>query len=199
MGFDLYGINPKIKEGTVKPTRPDWTNCSEAERDEYFEELSKFENENKGYYFRNNVWWWRPLATYVINHSLCIEKKDIDGWHHNDGLEVNQKTAEQIAKQLYHLLNTGAVKKYEDEYNQIRKNAEKHNEKVIKKFKELEKQVEIATGKKDVAPADYPDRFKKEWDKLWEEKDFRENYPFAESNVREFADFCKDSGGFTIC
>jgi hypothetical protein len=36
MGFDLYGVKPKIKEGSVKPERPDWNNCNRNEKDEYF-------------------------------------------------------------------------------------------------------------------------------------------------------------------
>jgi hypothetical protein len=47
MGFDLYGVKPKIKEGTVKPERPDWNNCSDAEKDEYFSAMDKFEQKTK--------------------------------------------------------------------------------------------------------------------------------------------------------
>ena len=36
MGFDLYGVKPKLKQGSVKPERPDWNNCTEAEKDEYY-------------------------------------------------------------------------------------------------------------------------------------------------------------------
>ena len=33
---------------------------------------------NKGEYFRNNVWWWRPLWNYVsVECSDIITKKDI--------------------------------------------------------------------------------------------------------------------------
>ena len=59
MGMDVYGLNPKLK--SEKP-KLDWNTASEKERDDYFEQMNKFEEENKGYYFRNNVWHWRPLA-----------------------------------------------------------------------------------------------------------------------------------------
>jgi hypothetical protein len=199
MGFDLYGINPKIKEGTVKPTRPDWNNCTDAERDEYFEELSKFESENKGYYFRNNVWWWRPLAEYVLEHTKVItSKKKIDGFGYNDGVAISAKEAEQIAKQLYHLLETGHTKEYAKQHAEKRANAEKHNALVKKKLDDLALEVERITGKKDLAPSSYPNDLNKKWDEIYNEKDWIENYPFDVDNVKEFADFCRDSGGFTI-
>jgi len=200
MGFDLYGINPKIKEGTVKPERPDWNNCSEAERDEYFEELSKFESENKGYYFRNNVWWWRPLASYVLEHTKVItSKKKIDGFGYNDGVAISAKEAEQIAKQLYYLLETGHTKEYAKQHEEKRAIAENHNALVKKKLDELALEAERITGKKDVAPSEYPKDLSKKWDEIYQEKEWIENYPFSVENVKEFADFCKDSGGFTIC
>lgn len=68
-----------------------------------------------------------------------------------------------------------------------------------KKFDALEKKVIEITGSKDIAPADYPKEFKEEWDRLWADKDWRDSYPFSVSNVKEFADFCKESGGFEIC
>jgi hypothetical protein len=198
MGFDLYGLNPKIKEGSVKPERP--TDMKDqAEIDEYVSAMEKFESENKGYYFRNNNWWWRPLANFVINNTLCIEKKDIENWHVNDGHKVNKETAEQIAKQLYHLIKIGEVKRHEEELAKIAKQAKEHNKKLQKKFDALEKKAIEKTGDKDIAPADYPKEFKEEWDRLWADKDWRDSYPFSVSNVKEFADFCKESGGFEIC
>lgn len=199
MGFDLYGINPKIKEGTVKPTRPDWTNCSEAERDEYFDELSKFENENKGYYFRNNVWWWRPLAEYVLEHTKVItSKKKIEGFGYNDGVAISAKEAEQIAKQLYHLLQTGHTEQYAKQHEDKRAMAINHNALVDKKLAELALEAERITGQKDLAPAKYPKDLSEKWDEICNERHYIASYPFSVDNVKEFADFCRDSGGFTI-
>ena len=200
MGFDLYGINPKIKEGSIKPKRPDWTNCTEEEKEEYFKELEKFESENKGYYFRNNVWWWRPLAEYVLEQTKVItSKKKIQGFSYNDGVAISATEAEQIAKQLYFLLQSGHTEKYAKQYADERAIAENHNALVDKKLAELAIEVEKATGKKDLAPAKYPEKFQKKWDEIYNERMLVANYPFSVENVKEFADFCKDSGGFTIC
>ena len=48
MGFDLYGMNPDIKEGTKKPKEIDWSNSTEEERDEHFKAVDEFERINKG-------------------------------------------------------------------------------------------------------------------------------------------------------
>jgi hypothetical protein len=199
MGFDLYGVKPKIKEGSVKPKRPDWNNCSDAERDEYFDALSKFENENKGYYFRNNVWWWRPLAEYVLEHTKVITtKKKIEGFSYNDGVVISEKEAEQIAKQLYYLLQTGHTEKYAEQYEEKRAIAVKHNAIVQKKLDALSLEAERRTGEKDLAPSKYHKDLSKKWDEITNEREWVARYPFSVSNVKEFADFCKDSGGFTI-
>ena len=58
MGFDLYGQNPKIKEGTKKPKEIDYRTATEEEKDEYFKAVDDYENQNKGVYFRNNVWFF---------------------------------------------------------------------------------------------------------------------------------------------
>ena len=200
MGFDLYGVKPKIKEGTVKPTRPDWNTATEAERDEYFEELSKFESENKGYYFRNNVWWWRPLAEYVLEHTKVItDPKKIEGFSYNDGVEISEKEAEQIAKQLYHLLKTGHTKEYAKQIKEKSIIAEKHNAIIQKKLDDVVLEAERVTGKKDIAPASFPKDLRDKWDEIYQQKDWNDSYPFSVQNVKEFADFCKDSGGFQIC
>ena len=37
------------------------------------------------------------------------------------------------------------------------------------------------------------------WLEAQDEDNFRTNYPFSEENVRRFAKFCEESGGFWIC
>ena len=54
MGFDIYGLDPNLK--SQRPTI-DWDKATDNDKDAYFKALNKFEEENPGYYFRNNVWW----------------------------------------------------------------------------------------------------------------------------------------------
>ena len=56
MGMDVYGLNPKIKEGSIKPKRIAFGKATEEERDKYWKAENKYQRENVGVYFRNNVW-----------------------------------------------------------------------------------------------------------------------------------------------
>jgi len=199
MGFDLYGLNPKIKEGSVEPKRPDWNTATEAEKDEYYSAMDIFEEQNKGFYFRNNVWWWRPLAQYVLEHTKVItDPKKIEGFGYNDGVEIDAEEAVQIAKQLKHLIKTGHTKKYEEEYMVVYKKAELHNKKVEKELDNFQKAMDKKHGK-DIAPVNYPKEDKEKWDAIYSKKDWNGGYPFSEKNVKEFAEFAEQSGGFQIC
>mgnify|MGYP003118873375 FL=1 len=153
----------------------------------------------KGEYFRNNVWWWRPLAEYIIKYTNCVDEKDIQAWAHNDGHEVSEAEATAIANQLKHLIRTGHTKKYAQDYEKSRKQAEDFNERVERQLKTLSKQVAKKLGKAEVAPCDFPEKEKQEWDNLYEKKLWEANYPFSVNNVAEFIEFAEDSRGFRIC
>jgi CBS domain containing-hemolysin-like protein len=64
-----------------------------------FDLYGQNKNSSTGEYFRNNVWWWRRLADFVINETGVIDEKDADGWHENGGHQVSADEAEQIANQ----------------------------------------------------------------------------------------------------
>ena len=51
----------------------------------------------------------------------------------------------------------------------------------------------------DITAVDYPKKEKADWDALQAQKNWNSSYPFAVDNVEEFAHFCMESGGFTIC
>ena len=148
---------------------------------------------SKGEYFRNNVWWWRPLAQYVIDHTNCVSEEDAEKWGYNDGHEVSEEEAKAIAKQLRHLIKTGQARKHEKEYEKERKKAEAFNNKIEKQLNALQEKIG-----KDIAPNDYSKEDKKKWDDLYEKKIWGANYPFSVNNVAEFAEFCEDSRGFKI-
>ena len=197
MGFDLYGQNPKLKgeEPSI-----DWTKKpTEEEKKEYFKAREKFEAENPGHYFRNNVWWWRPLANYVLqlmgNEFTEDEQKS---WHHNDGYEVSEEQARKIADRLEQELKTNRVKTVEGFYKEKMKRASAKNKVLEKKRNELEKIVWDKTGEK-LAPVKYPEPFKQQWEDIQNQYDWEASYPFSEENVIEFMRFCRESGGFQIC
>ena len=150
MGFDLSGMNPNLTR--PQPELPPMTERT----DKHWEKYHKWQDENCGTYFRNNVWWWRPLWHFVTGAcDNILTEKDIEQGSWNDGHKICKTKADKIAKKLFKMIGSGQVKEYESEYK-----------KYIK-----------GLGKDD-------------WDK---------SYPFSEENVREFANFCANSGGFTIC
>ena len=202
MGFDLYGSNPKIKAGTKKPKEIDYRNATEEEREEYFKAVDEYENTNKGVYFRNNVWWWRKLADYMMEPTKCVDENDFDKWQENGGHEVDNETANQIANQLEHLIKTGHAEKYKEEIDNEIKQAEEHNNKVQKLLDELRSEVAKIVGDEKaekLAPAEYPEPLNKKWWEITNKTDYRANYPFSIDNVKEFIEFARNSGGFRIC
>lgn len=152
-----------------------------------------------GEYFRNNVWWWRRLADFVITETGVVDEKDADNWHENGGHQVSQQEAEQIANQLEYLIATGRVQEYAKEVQEKISRAEETNKKVQEKFDKLHEKAIAETNDKGIIPRDYPEHLKAEWNSLWEEKDNNENYPFALENVKQFIAFCRESNGFRIC
>ena len=199
MGFDLYGMNPYNPNKAVKPTI-DWDNKpTREETDKYFKEKGKYQEEVVGDYFRNNVWWWRPLAGYVIQYTGCVSENDAQMWSENSGHEVDDETAKQIHNQLQVLIESGHTKKFEDDYEKERLKAEKHNDKVEKELEKFCKSVEKKLGKTNLAPNDFPKADKEKWDEIYDKKLWNASYPFSVENVKEFAEFCRFSGGFKIC
>ena len=199
MGFDLYGMNPYNPKKAIKP-KLDWDKpTTEEERKEHFKKLDEYEKEVIGDYFRSNVWWWRPLASYVINYTGCVDENDAEMWSTNDGHEVDHETAQQIHNQLQVLIESGHTQKFQDDYEKERKIAEEHNDKVEKELKKFCDSVEKKLGKTNLAPNDFPKADKEKWDKIYNKRKWSASYPFSVEHVKEFAEFCRFSGGFKIC
>ena len=102
MGFDLYGLNPKIRlkhtdeyyailEKYGKDGWLDWKkDIPEATKERYFELKDQYQEDNPGDYFRNNVWFWRPLWNFVCGACediLTIEDMNAGGTNSGDGNE----------------------------------------------------------------------------------------------------------------
>ncbi len=49
-----------------------------------------------GKYFRNNVWWWHPLADYIIEQHPDLAA-GCEYWHSNDGGGLNARKAVKLA------------------------------------------------------------------------------------------------------
>jgi hypothetical protein len=198
MGFDLYGLNPNFKN---KKPSIDWDKKpTKEEQEKFFTNYNKWEKENPGHYFRNNVWWWRPLADFVLwlaDEEFTEEERK--RWHDNGGFKVSEKKANIIADLLEMAIEKGMANRMEEENKRTMAKARKHNKKIEEQHKELRKIVEEKTGKKELAPIEFPEPFKSQWDDIQKMTDYKAHYPFSVDNVKEFIIFCRASGGFEIC
>jgi hypothetical protein len=71
MGMDIYGKNP-----TLVGTKPelDFSIASDEAKKEFFEQLNEWEDTNPGYYFRANIWSWRPIQIII---EFVNQKNDL--------------------------------------------------------------------------------------------------------------------------
>ena len=197
MGFDIYGLDPNLT--SQRPTI-DWNEATESDKDAYFKALNKFEEENPGYYFRNNVWWWRPLAELI--HDKCgdlLSEKQKEGLHDNSGTEFDDDTALAIARRLSNLIKNGYVDDLAKSIKDNAKIASKHNDGIQKKLEDIRKEVERIRPNENLAPKDYPFPYDKHWQEINAQRSWDDSYPFNKANVEEFIHFARHSGGFQIC
>ena len=184
MGFDLSGLNPNVIR--PMPELPKFVDRTE----EQWEEYHKWQDENCGTYFRNNVWWWRPLWNFVS--ATCdniLTEKDIEGGNWNDGHKISKTKAGKIARKLYKLIETDQVKAYESRYK-----------KDLASLEQVDCEICDATGSRQEPPkTGAGDRECNGCNGTGKTDDWAKSYPFSEDNVRQFANFCANSGGFTIC
>jgi len=196
MGMDVYGRNPKqnktmedfptMKKYDAMEFSDKWKILDKDEklRDQYFLEKDQYEDANPGFYFRENVWWWRPLWNYCydVAPDLINEKTFTDG-HSNSGAGLGNYKSQRLGQRLLEEIESGRTIKYQAEYIQwqddlppdtcTRCNA---NNRGNRKMKDCN----VCDGKGE----------KESWDK---------HYPFDVDVVKRFAEFCIQSGGFEIC
>lgn len=188
MGFDLYGMNP-IEQEHKMPDLGLYDQDEEAWHKQY-----KDWREQDGTYFRNNVWWWRRLAAYVL--GCCddmIPEDDHQGWHENGGHEVSYALAIKIADRMQKHIDSGDAKREETRIMSEVKKAEEHN-----KF--IDKRLDDLCAKHNVPNcSELEPEAKKEWDEIYHERSWDDSYPFEVVNLESFIKFCRESGGFEIC
>ena len=199
MGFDLYGLNPVNPDNLVRPTI-DWSkkNSKETEK-KYFAAVETYEDAVTGSYFRNNVWFWRPLWQFVCaSCDNVLTEKDMDRGSFNDGHKISKTKALRIASKLEKLLKLGIPEEMEKVSRERAEKAAKHNAKVREEMDKVTDACEKEHGE-NIVPADFPEPYKSQWDKAYAKRDWGRDYPFVADNVKHFAEFCKTSGGFEIC
>ena len=185
MGFDLSGMNPNLTR--PQPELPPMPERTDDDWGDYWE----WQEENCGVHFRNNIWGWKPLWSFVA--KVCddiLTEKDIEQGGFNNGHRISKTKANRIAKRLHKMIKKSDVKAYEFARN-------RH----LDSLEQIDCVLCDATGRRKEPPntgaGDYMEcnRCNGTGKKDCWEKD----YPFSEDNVRQFANFCANSGGFEIC
>ena len=140
MGMDLYGLMPEHnKDINDFPTYnkykdADWKDKEaifkkdEKLREKYWKEQDDFQEANPGIYFRNNVWWWRPLWSFICdNCDHILTKEQMQGGNNNDGTLIKHDQAEEIHNVIVNVIGKKQIIKMQCEYEDMRKEAEEKN------------------------------------------------------------------------
>jgi|14_taG_2_1085336.scaffolds.fasta_scaffold01901_7 hypothetical protein len=209
MGFDLYGENPQVvKAFSDKKSERYEELCAmsyelrekQGLNDEYWKLNDEWETNNPGNYFRNNVWWWRPLWTFTCEHCEDIlTEDDMNAGCYNDNYVITEDKAVAIAERLKEALETPETQEYLDNHAKAMQQAKKDNEKLNEQKEALNKIAITMTGDEDIVPMNYPKDLKKQFDELLEERNWAASYPINRDNIEHFAEFAEQSGGFSIC
>lgn len=169
MGMDVYGKNPSSETGR---------------------------------YFRNNVWWWRPLWNYCC--TVSPEARGVKYGHSNDGDGLDADGATMLAATLQAELDSGRTAEYERAYNARMKSMPDEPCRYCGGTGVRTDEVGVNHGmpERTIDEPGHPRHGQKGWcngcDGKGTVRPFDTGYPFSEQNVREFAAFLRDSGGFEI-
>tara|TARA_R100000458_G_C8201843_1_gene192128 strand:+ start:278 stop:793 length:516 start_codon:yes stop_codon:yes gene_type:complete len=171
MGFSLEGISPKQNTDKPEILKNKFWDLDDSQHDDYFTAQDEYEHQNPGRYFRVNVWGWRPIWGFVCN--VCDEiltEKDCEYGHYNGGHKISKTKAVKIAKKIKKLDKDNIIKGYE-----------------------------TLTNEKVNAAREYNERWEVAIEQDSRLRDWTASYPFSRDLILKFANFCEQSGGFTIC
>jgi len=147
MGFDVHGLSPKMNVElddtsiygmieSIQDYEKRWEmqdNLNKKDRNKYWKEYEDYHDNNPGIYFRNNVWWWRPLWTFVCEHcDDILTEEEMNAGSYNDGRKINSSKAVEISVRLSELIDNGTVDEYSKDYEEQRKKMEKSEQKDTK-------------------------------------------------------------------
>lgn len=157
-----------------------------------------------GGYFRNNVWWWRPLAEYACAIAPTLTRK-CKYWQSNDGAGLNAKDSIALAAKLREEIATGRAKQYSDDRAAKTAAIPRRPCPYCDAIGVRTDSVGIDNGfdQRVIDSPGHPRHGQKGWcngcDGLGTKESSEAMYPFSVENVEEFARFLEGCGGFKIC
>ena len=142
--------------------------------------IGKDPESEEGAYFRNNIWWWHPLATY-IEAVAPDEAAGCEAWHHNEGQGLDAEDAVVLADKLQAEIDSGRC----EQYMLSRGEHGVPNTENPPTVDMIKKVVGAIVGEETATEIGV--------DKIGESP-----WPFSVENVKGFITFLRESGGFEI-
>lgn len=140
-----------------------------------------------GEYFRNNAWWWRPLARYCVTVAPEVAAK-CKHWQSNDGDGLDAEGSVALAAALQAELDAGRTAAFEKEYMAG-----------LKAMPDEKCKICGGKGKRANPPVCGPGVLPcNGCDHTGKVRPSQCSYPFSAENVQEFVNFLRDCGGFEI-
>ena len=203
MGVDIYGRKPTLKH--EEPKRPEnWTELSEEEQQPFYDKMDEFLNNNPGALFSNNWWNWRPLHMllkhFVKEENINVTEEEID-LEHNDGKgiedgEVCKKLAKSFnsfAKMMEEkghkrvFLNTGYW-----EYQSLNSHGIMQSTTIYDDPSDWEKKALIDLNIKLAGELFFYEK------PSYENVEFNSTHSTTIDNIKNFAVFLENCGGFRV-
>lgn len=146
-----------------------------------------------GGHFRANIWFWHPLAWYILQKcSQCMAPGEDDeaAWHRNEDFIISQETSVKIADELEKLIAEGTAFKDVQSFNRNRAEATPETCGFCE-GSGTHTYGEYEHGDfTDICPyCDGTGKQRPHWTE----------YHFNVAILKDFATFSKHSGGFVIC
>ena len=128
-------------------------------------------------YFRANVWYWRPLWNYVVILSKDIlTDHDIEEGNYNNDHIINNEISVIIGNRILETFSNNVFVDFKNKFDKEKEELDKENCKVCSNSNNNCNTCN-GTGKVD---------------------SFYKSYNLDEDLLKEFANFCINSGGFQI-
>ena len=147
-------------------------------------------------YFRQNVWGWRPIWSFVT--KFCddiLDAEEIKRGNYNDFVKIDGAKSIMLATRLQSLIDDGTIKELIDDYEKNRNKEVKAEEILMKALDAWTKEQGASCGN-DLSPPDHD-----LWEVMYHKIRHNSNasYPMDLELLKEFSDFCEESDqGFTI-
>ena len=158
----------------------------------------------EGEYFRNNIWYWRPLANLCQSGApkICA---GCEHWQSNDGDGLDAEAALALAAVLEGLLADGTIARMVADRDRYLAGLPDETCELCdgKGVRTDEIAVNAGMDKQVITEEGHPRCGQTGWcnscDGRGTKRPFLTHYPCDVENVAEFAAFLKSCGGFSIC